>query len=644
MTRRPTTARTSPQGPQTVQAPDDDSFWVDLRLLATTDLHMQIQPYDYFRDAPAGNCGLTLLANLIDRARAEVPNTLLFDNGDFLQGNPLGDLALRDEGPAFAVHPMIAAMNHMRYDAATLGNHEFNFGLPVLERTIGPANFPIVLANAVRGLGASPAEDDPYLPPYVLLDRRVTDRDGQAHDLRIGVIGLVTPLITIWDKEHLEGRILARDPVETAQALVPRMRAAGADLVVALHHAGIGSALWVPGMEDAAIPLARLGGIDVQILGHSHRIFPAADYLSHPDVDAVTSRVGEMPAVMPGAYGSHLGQIDLALRLRAGKVEVAQAAVCLHPASSDLPQGAAAQRIASGIRPAHIRTLDHIRRPVGHSDGPIDSYFALVAGDASLALMAEAQGAFVAQALMDGPWRDLPVLSAVAPFRAGGRGGPDNYTDIPAGPLLMRHPAEMIRFPNAVRAVEVSGAELSEWLERSAAVFHHILPGSQNAPLIDPAMPCYNFDVIHGVTYGIDLTVPARYDATGQRLARSRRRIFDLAHQGRPVRPDDRFILATNSYRTSGGGGFPALTRPDPILRVPDLSRDVLIRHIQTAGVIRPARPAVWHFGPLPGASVLFDTGPCAARVIAEGHGPSARSIEPLDMTAEGFLRCRLHL
>lgn len=623
---------------------ENDGTWIDLRLLATTDLHMQILPYDYFRDRPAGCRGLAALSNLVDEARAEAPNVLLFDNGDFLQGSPLGDLALRDRRDTGEMHPMVAAMNLLGYDAITLGNHEFNFGLPTLERIIPAFTCPVVLANVARVNPAGAGKAQPYLPPFVILDRRVIDQSGQARRLRIGVIGLVTPLIATWDREHLEGRLAVHDPVETTQALAPQMRAAGVDLVVALHHAGIGSAVWTPGMEDAAIPLAREAGIDVQILGHSHRVFPSADFVGHADVDVAGARIGGVPAVMPGACGSHLGQIDLTLNLRPGGAEILAATVCLRTPKAGVPAGRTATRIQRTMGPAHQRTLDHIRAPLGQTETPFDSYFALVAADASLSLMARAQGEFIAKALANGPWRDWPVVSAVAPFLAGGRSGPENYTDIPAGPILMRHPAEMLRFPNTVRALAVSGAELAEWLERSAALFHRILPGSRDAPLIDPAMPCYNFDVLFGVTYTVDLSAPARFGPAGERLAQGGRRITELRHDGHPIAPDDRFIVATNSYRTSGGGSFPALARPEPVLRPTELTRDVLIRHIRTAGTIRADRSESWCFAAMPGTTVLFETGPGAARALADGRGPEGRRIEPLGLTEGGFLRCRLHL
>ena len=625
---------------------DDDSAWIELRLLATSDLHMHIHCYDYFRDRPSGKCGLSALADLIDQARDEAPNVLLFDNGDFLQGSPLGDLALADPalGGSIAPHPMIAAMNELGYDAITLGNHEFNFGIPALERALADAGFPVALANVQRAPEPGSERTRPFLTPYVLLDRQVTDRSGRIRNLRVGVLGLVTPMIAVWDHAHLAGRLEVLDPVETARAVVPRMRAEGADLVVALHHSGVGNAEWTAGMENAAIPLARQCGIDVQILGHSHQIFPAADLDGQDGVDVPGGCIGGIPAVMPGSFGSHLGQIDLTLRLQADGAQVMSAAVRLHPAPDAPPAGRTAGRIASGMSGAHLRTLDHIRAQVGRADTPFDSYFALVAGDPTLSLMAEAQGNFVRQALAGSRWKDWPVLSAVATFLAGGRGGPENFSDIPAGPLLMRHATEMHRFPNAVRALAVSGAGLAEWLERSAAQFHQIAPGSRDRLLIDPAMPSYNFDVIYGLTYAIDLSVPPRFGPTGERRSAGGPRIADLRHQGRPVAPDDRFVVATNSYRACGGGGFPGLAGLEPVLTAPELSRDILIWHLRTVGSVRADRSAVWRFVAMPGTSVLFDTGPGAAQILSDHHGPEDRRITPLGLTGAGFLRCRLDL
>ncbi|NJM83733.1 MAG: hypothetical protein HC844_15875 [Tabrizicola sp.] len=210
-----------------------------LRLIATTDLHASVLPYDYCANRPLNGQSLARIASQIAMARAEVPNSLLLDNGDFLQGNPLADYAAtssRRRRP----HPVIAAFNALGYDAATLGNHEFNYGLPVLTSAISAAHFPIVSANVAVKLGKSPARDKTFVPPFALLTRTVTDSEGRLHRLRIGVIGFTPPQIEVWDRDHLAGRIRARDILASARAWLPRLKARGADVIVALAHCGIG--------------------------------------------------------------------------------------------------------------------------------------------------------------------------------------------------------------------------------------------------------------------------------------------------------------------------------------------------------------------------------------------------------------------
>ena len=208
---------------------------------------------------------------------------------------------------------MIAAMNALGYDAATLGNHEFNYGLDFLHHSIGGARFPFVCANAVLQKGRTPQGDVPLLPPFVLLDRQVTDGAGQSHPLRLAVIGLLPPQITVWDANHLRDRIKTRDIVQTARHHIPLMRQAGADLVIALCHSGIGTGRHKPGAENAAAALARLPGIDALILGHSHLVFPSPEFAALPQADVLRGLLCGKPAVMPGRFGSHLGVVDLML-------------------------------------------------------------------------------------------------------------------------------------------------------------------------------------------------------------------------------------------------------------------------------------------------------------------------------------------
>ena len=211
-----------------------------LRILETTDLHMNLLGWDYYQDKPTEEFGLDRTATLIKAARAEVKNHLLFDNGDLLQGSPLGDYMAKAKPPqAGQVHPAYKVMNALGYDAANIGNHEFNYGLPFLRQSLLGAAFPYINANIVVDDGKQPPEDAKNVfTPYVILGRRFIDEVGTAHVLKVGVIGFVPPQVMLWDRQHLQGRVRALDIPATARRLIPRMKAEGADIVVVIAHSG----------------------------------------------------------------------------------------------------------------------------------------------------------------------------------------------------------------------------------------------------------------------------------------------------------------------------------------------------------------------------------------------------------------------
>ncbi|TDQ63539.1 bifunctional 2',3'-cyclic-nucleotide 2'-phosphodiesterase/3'-nucleotidase [Phaeovulum veldkampii] len=616
-----------------------------LRIMETTDLHGHLLPYDYHADRPLPTAGLSRTASLIAAARAEAPNTLLFDNGDVLQGSALAD-HLAASGAA-ARHPIIAAMNLLGYDAATVGNHDFNHGLPYLRRVLSEAAFPVVCANLLAADGAQAGQ--PLFPPYVLLDRVLTDGAGHRAPIRIGVIGLLPPQTLIWDHAHLAGRAITRDITETAAACLPGLRAAGADLVIALAHTGIGAPDHQPGQEDAALPLARLRGIDVLLLGHRHRVFPGPDFPPGEGVDPQRGTLYGKPAVMAGFAGSHLGLIDLVLDRRDGRWQIAAAQPearpifrrgaehCIRPTVADAPG------VLALAAPAHAAALADIRRPVGRCAVTLHSYFAPLAPAPGVSLVAEVQRAHVARLLARGPLAGLPVLAATAPFRCGGRSGSEAFTDIPAGSVLRRHLADLSPFPNTIQALRLTGAELADWLERAAGLFARITPGQPDQPLILRDFPIYNFDMISDASFAIDLSQPARFGPAGELAEPGAHRIRDLRVLGRPLDPLAEVIIATNSYRAAGGGQF-AGTGPDRIVADAGLGIEAaLIAHFAaTDCVTTPAQPG-WRFCPMPGTSVLFDTGPGARDHL---HDVAGLNLSPLalGLTAEGFLRYRLTL
>ena len=259
-----------------------------LRIMETTDIHVAVMPYDYYADKPNDTMGLARTAQIIGGFRREAGNSLLVDNGDYLQGNPMGDWIAYERGMKEGdMHPVIQAMNVLGYDCGTLGNHEFNYGLSFMDKVNAGAGYPLVCANLVRGtvLADNPRNDDLYIKPYVILDRTVVDGTGQEHAIRIGFIGFVPPQIMVWDSRHLSGNVMTRDIVEAAAAWVPQMKEEGADIVVALSHSGI-DAKRVDGMENASLFLGQVEGIDAIFTGHQHLVFPGKAFEGLEGVDA----------------------------------------------------------------------------------------------------------------------------------------------------------------------------------------------------------------------------------------------------------------------------------------------------------------------------------------------------------------------
>lgn len=610
---------TGPQGPagepgtQPTQ-PTAAGTTAELALLESTDLHTNIRSYDYYKLAEDKSLGFERLATLIKAARMEFRNSLLVDNGDTIQGTVLSDYqALVQPLRCDQTLAMYKVMNALNYDVAGVGNHEFNYGLnflsqvtgsrfevnetpdPSAKKCAGP-RFPIVLANVL-----SAKTEKPLFQPYTLIEKAVTaiDPSGKevAAKIKVGFIAFTPPAIMNWDKRWLEGKVYTAGLKETAEKYVPEMKSKGADIIVAISHGGLDDRTYSPTMENGSYHLSQVPGVDALLLGHSHQVFPDAAstqaQFNLPGVDKKAGTVNGVPAVMANFWGKHLGVIALQLTFDGTRWSIDKTKTRVEARSTQFADKTYVDvepAIAALVRTEHEGTITYVKTAIGASDFRMTTYFADVGEVGAVQIVNQAQAAYVDQYVKNNlpQYAALPVISVSAPFKSGFGGGGD-FTDVAAGNLAINNAADLYLYPNTLYAVKVTGAGLKAWLEMATTRFNKIDPTKPVAQSLISTFPGYNFDMptTGDIQYEIDVTQDVG------------NRIKSLSYKGTAVSEGQEFIVATNNYRASGGGGFPGLDGSNIILASPDANRDVLINYIKEAkSLTRVANGAArsWRF------------------------------------------------
>ncbi|MGW1452833.1 bifunctional metallophosphatase/5'-nucleotidase [Micromonospora sp. NPDC002411] len=538
----------------------------DLTLLGTSDTHGNVYNWDYYRDAEyddskQNDIGVAKLATLINQIRRERRGkaTLVLDAGDTIQGTPLATYYAKQE-PITATgekHPMARAMNVIDYDAVTLGNHEFNYGLPLLDLWIRQLGFPALAANAVNAKTGKPA----FLP-YVI---KKVSLDFGAPTLRVGILGLTNPGVAIWDKGNVEGKLRFDDMVATAAKWVPVMRARGADVVLISAHGGdSGTSSYgpeLPNENPVALIAQQVPGIDAILFGHAHN--------EVVERFVTNERTGAQVLLSePSKWGQRLTRMDFTLTRERGRWAITKKAATMLNTNTVVED----PKVLAAVRAQHTKTVAYVNQVVAQSTVELSAAESRYKDTPILDFINHVQTEVVGAALAGTTYADLPVLSIAAPF--------SRTAVFPAGDVKIRDVAGLYVYDNTLEAVVLSGAEVRAYLEYSAKYFRTLAPGAPVDPeqISDPAVPDYNYDVFSGVDYDIDISRPV-----GQRITR-----LVLAGTDTPVADNAQFVVAVNNYRRSGGGNFPGIVKTQ-VYNAQQEIRQLLIDWAQAKGTIDPA-------------------------------------------------------
>ncbi|WP_089101007.1 bifunctional metallophosphatase/5'-nucleotidase [Streptomyces hyaluromycini] len=537
-----------------------------LTVMGTTDLHGHVFNWDYFKDAEysdkAGNAmGLARISTLVEQVRKEKGrrNTLLLDAGDTIQGTPLTyyyakvDPITAKGGP---VHPMAQAMNAIGYDAAALGNHEFNYGIETLRKFEDQLRFPLLGANAVDAKTLKPA-----FPPYFIKKFHVPG----APPVKVAVLGLTNPGIAIWDKAYVQGRLAFPGLEEQAAKWVPKLKAMGADVVVVSAHSGSsGTSSYgdqVPYVENAAANVARqVPGIDAVLVGHAH--------VEIPELKVVNEATGRTVVLSePLCYAERLTLFDIELVFGKGRWEVESVAASLLNSNTvaDDP------KITRLLKDEHAEVVAYVNQVVGTATETLTTVDARYQDAPIIDLITKVQEDVVKAALAGTEYASLPVIAQASPF--------SRTSEIPAGKVTIRDLSGLYVYDNTLVAKLMTGAQIRAYLEYSAEYFvQTAADATVDVEKLTNAnnRPDYNYDYVSGLRYEIDIA-----QAAGARIK-------NLTYDGAALDDTRQFVLAVNNYRANGGGAFPYVASAKELWSESTEIRTRIAEWVTAKGVLDP--------------------------------------------------------
>ncbi len=546
-----------------------------LVVAATTDVHGRVRGWDYYANAADPAHTLAGAATIVDSVRRANPDgVVLVDGGDILQGNPLTYVAARVKPQP--VHPVVAAMNVIQYDAAVLGNHEFNYGVPRLRDAIRQAGFPFLAANVRDASGKF------FVAPLTVIERR---------GVRIGIVGATTPGAMVWDREHLRNaRLTVTDIVPAVRASVADARRQKADVIIVLLHSGLEEAATydtvatgLPSENVAARIPREIPGIDLVVYGHSHR-------------ELVDSTINGAMLMQPRSWAASVGLATLTMEKQKGRWSVVA-----HQGQSVRVAGhRESPQVLAATTASHRNTVEWVTAPVGRTAVAWHSDSARVVDmpitDLVNEIMRRATGA---------------DLSATAAFSLD--------ATLNSGVITRAELSKLYPYDNTLRAVRITGVQLREYLEHAARHYRTVTADGRpiaGERLVDPQVPGYNFDVLAGADYTIDLTRPV-----GERITR-------LEVKGHPVRENDSFTLALNNYRQGGGGGFSMVSNA-PVVYEKDVDiRQLIMDEVTRVGAVAPAQYATrnWRIVPAAAVAAIYAEQHRGRQGQASGRAPNASS------------------